>query len=161
LLFVWRTESILHLQRKENVCRRVSEDKSLEWTKNKIGGNQKNVQLTIADTDILVSRIEGNMFFIYVTVKGTPSSDTPCGLDDTTSLAVAVDSYSIYRTGINYLQDLYVAGEIDREFIDFILRYKAFELCLKTRDFPLAITYWNRFWSNLPTSSLSKCNCNG
>lgn len=127
----------------------------------KIDGNQKGLQITITDTDLLVSNMEGTMFFVYVKVKGTPTMDTPCGLDEPTVLAVCVDSYKIYRRGIEYIQETYNNCSVPRNFTDFILRYKAFEMCLKTRDFPLAITYWKKFWKTLSLPQSSKCACYG
>lgn len=128
--------------------------------KHTIEGNQKSLKITVSDLDLLVSSMEGNMFFVYITTKGTPSADTPCGLDEPIILAVCVDSYSIYRKGINYIRETYEECNVPRHFIDFILRYKAFEMCLKTRDFPLAITYWKKFWGT--TIKLdSKCSCYG
>lgn len=127
----------------------------------KIEGNHKNYKLTIKDCELLVPTIEGTMFFVYVSAKGLPTPDTPCGLDDITSLAVCVDSYGIYRRGLQYIHEVYNTCNIPRHFIDFILRYKAFELCLKTRDFPLAITYWKGFWRTFNKPEKSNCSCYG
>lgn len=127
----------------------------------KIEDNVKSLQMTIKDSDLLVPTVEGTMFFVYVTVKGTPAANTPCGLDEPTILAVCVDSYRIYRKGIEYIQETYNNCVVPKHFIDFILRYKAFEMCLKTRDFPLAITYWKGFWRTITKSGSSKCTCYG
>ena len=52
---------------------------------------------------------------------------------------------------------------INKNFIDYILRFKAFELSLKTGNYTLAIEYWEKFLKN-KTSSISKpkgCGCYG
>lgn len=128
-----------------------------------VEGNRKSLELTINDTDLLVPTMEGNMFFIYVITKGFPAPDTPCGMDEPVTLGVGVDSYRIYRKGIEYIQETYNSCNVPRHFIDFILRYKAFEMCLKTRDYPLAITYWKKFLRQLCSKSPSTntCGCHG
>lgn len=126
-----------------------------------IPGNQKRVQITIKDTDLLVPTMEGNMFFVYVIVKGVPSYNTPCGLDSPITLGVGVDTYPIYRKALKYISETYRKCDIPRAFIDFILRYKAFQICLKTRDYPLAITYWKKFTNSISVKLDNKCGCNG
>lgn len=127
----------------------------------KIEGNQKSIKLNIKDTELIVPSMEGTMFFVYILVKGLPSPDVPCGMDELVTLGVCVDSYSIYRKGLDYIKETYNRCEIPKNFIDFILRYKAFQMCLKTRDFPLAITYWNKFYKHSNKVTNSRCSCNG
>lgn len=126
-----------------------------------VEGNQKSIKLTIKDTDLLVSSMEGTMFFVYIKIKGLPTIDVPCGLDEPVTLGVCVDTYSIYRKGLDYIKEAYNSCEIPRHFVDFILRYKAFQMCLKTRDYPLAITYWNKFNKQGNKVINSKCSCHG
>lgn len=125
-----------------------------------IEGNTKSIQLTVPDTELLVSPNE-TIFFVYVTAKGTPKPETPCGLDMTVAMAACVDSYSIYRIALNYLSEAYESCSIPKHLIDFILRYKAFQISLKTRDFPLAISYWKKFVSSNISKQFNQCNCYG
>lgn len=117
--------------------------------------------MTISTLDLLVPSMNGVMFFVYVVTKGTPSSDTPCGLDNTYILGVAVDTLTVYREALNYLHDLYNSCSIHKELIDFILRYRAFQLCLKTRNFGLAIKYWNKFIKSISGKPCKTCSCHG
>lgn len=126
-----------------------------------VSGNQKKVQLTIKDMDLLVPTMEGNMFFVYVITKGVPSCDVPCSLDSSITLGVGVDAYPVYRKALKYISETYCECDIPRAFIDFILRYKAFQICLKTRDFPLAITYWKKFTSSINIKHKNRCGCHG
>ena len=126
-----------------------------------ISGNQKRVRLTIKDTQLLVKHMQGTMFFVYVLIKGTPASNTPCGLDSPVTLGVCVDTYHIYRKALKYLHELYCSCNIPKRFIDFILRYRAFQMCLKTRDYPLAITYWKKFHKSIEKPLSSGCGCDG
>lgn len=126
----------------------------------KVEGDVKSLQLAIADNELKVPQVEGTMFFVYIVTKGIPSSNTPCGLDNNPILGVGVDTYQVYRKALIYIRECYESCKVPREFIDFILRYKAFKMCLKTRDFPLAITYWNKFWKTLRKSP-TNCGCHG
>lgn len=124
-----------------------------------VEGNVKNIKLTVSDYNILVPQMEGTMFFVYIITKGTPSSDVPCGFDNPSTLGVAVDTYHIYKKGLKFIQEVYDSCDIPKYFIDFILQYKAFQMCLKTRDFPMAITYWKKFWGT--AKQPNKCTCHG
>lgn len=127
----------------------------------KIEGDKKSIQMTINKSDLLVKSMEGNMFFVYVIIKGLPSSDTPCGLDSPVTLGVGVDAYPVYRKALKYLSETYNSCQVPRALIDFILRYKAFQICLKTRDYPLAITYWKKFTNSISVKPSNGCGCHG
>lgn len=128
--------------------------------KYKTTDNIKDLILTVSDIDLLCN-LENTMFFVYVKTKGSPSIDVPCGMDNTISLGVTVDSYNIYKKALKYIKEAYNECTIPKYFIDFILRWKAFQICLKTRDYPLAITYWNKFIGSISTTKTSNCGCYG
>lgn len=126
-----------------------------------IEGNVKNIQLIIDRNELLIPSMRGVMFFVYVVTKGTPLPDTPCGCDIPVSLGVAVDSFSVYEKAMKYLSELEKSCSIPKYFIDFTLIYRAFQLCLKTRHFLLAIKYWNRLIKYSNKGTKNKCLCNG
>lgn len=125
-----------------------------------VSGNLKQVQLTIKNEQMDATIDETTMFFVYVVTKGTPSSSTPCGMDNSTTLGVSVNTYSIYRKAINYISQVYNKCDIPKHFIDFILRYRAFQVCLKAKDYRLAITYWKKFTNSNHISYANGCRCN-
>ena len=45
-----------------------------------IEGNEKSFRLELNNSNIL--SLKDNLFFIYIKVKGIPSFDTPCGLEN-------------------------------------------------------------------------------
>lgn len=127
-----------------------------------IDGNKKKLQITIPLHDVLVKNCEGQLFFVYIITKGIFAADTPCGMDEHATLGVICDTAKIYRQGIKYIQETYERCEVPRHFIDFILRYNAFKICLQTRDYPLAIAYWKRFiGTNNKAPSTKGCGCHG
>lgn len=125
-----------------------------------IEGNIKSIKVFIDEAEIY-SKIDKSLFFVYIRTKGIPSSDTPCGLDEPITLGVCADVYNIYRKGIQFIQEVYDTCEIPKNFIDFILRFKAFQMCLKTRDFLLAIKYWKMFNETNSFNVNIKCPCHG
>lgn len=125
-----------------------------------LDGNNKSIKFFIDEKEIS-AKIDGTLFFVYVKTKGIPTSDTPCGLDEPVVLGVCADVYNLYRQGILFIQETYDNCRIPKDFIDFILRFKAFQMCLKTRDFLLAIQYWKMFYDTLPPNINAKCSCHG
>ena len=78
--------------------------------------NKKRIRLELNNT--VLGDITGNMFFVYITVKGTPAADTPCGLDNVTTLGVTADLYPFYISSVNYMKELENECEPSKNFID-------------------------------------------
>lgn len=119
----------------------------------------KRIRIELPNT--LVPNLSNNLFFIYVTTKGTPSADTPCGMDNPTTIGVVFDLYRLQQLYMNYIREVESNDcIIPKEFIDQILRYKAFKLALVTGNYIQAIKYWKRFFANITLHKLvSKCPC--
>lgn len=126
-----------------------------------IGANKKTEHIIIPENELLTPSMDGTLFFVYITADGSPAFNTPCGIDKKTVVGVCYNQCNILRKGMKHMQDAYNECIIPRKYIDFILRQKAFEMCLKTENFPLAITYWNGFWESIVKSDTSKCACYG
>lgn len=81
----------------------------------------------------------GHILYVYAVIGGTPDSATPCGWDNINTLGVTLWWQPIYQMGINHMQKVVNnCCELPREFIDYILRLKSFELALRTAQYPLA-----------------------
>ena len=80
-----------------------------------------------------------NLFFVYVQVTGDYSSDTPCGMDNITTLGVVTDMKPFYQKGMQYVKELSANCNIPNNFIDYILRFNALKLSLKTGNYTNAI----------------------
>ena len=115
--------------------------------------NKNNSTLTFKD----------NLLFVYVKTNGTPASDTPCGMDEETTLGVTLYHYPIYNAMMNSIKELEKNCEVPKNFINSILRFKAFELAIDTEHYNQAIIYYNKFIKNinLNTVTSNKCNCYG
>lgn len=123
--------------------------------------SSKSVRLEL-DTGDILPNLNDNLFFVYVTVKGTPSVETPCGMDNTVTLGVVSNLYLLYQHAFNYINEINNTCAIPKNFINFILQYKAFELSIRTGHYPEAIKYWERFFKDIEKITITtNCRCYG
>lgn len=102
-----------------------------------------------------VKCISDNIYFIYVQTKGLPSIDTPCGHDVEWYSIAIIDYKYIYDRSLSYIRELIDCRcSKPRHFVDFILRFKAFEMCLISKEWERAIEYFKKYFSRD-----SGCNC--
>lgn len=103
-----------------------------------------------------------NLLFVYVKTNGTPASDTPCGMDNITTLGVVSNLYPLYQHAFSYIKELGDTCSIPKNFINYILQYKVFELAIKTGHYTKAIKYWKKFFMGIKDSVItSNCGCYG
>ena len=123
------------------------------------GNSEKRVRLELDSTALGVSLCD-TLFFIYVIAKGTPSADTPCGMDNQTTLGVVSNLYPFYRAMVNYMKEVENECEISKNFIDALLRFKALELSIRTGHYAQAIKYWNKFFKGVKSKTINTgCRC--
>lgn len=131
------------------------------YTSQKYG--KKNIRLILSAKDLGRSTLDNDIFFVYIVATGIPESCTPCGMDNSTVMGIVYNLRPMYNLGMGYIRELADNCSMPRNFIDYILRFKAFELSLRTGNYTIAIDYWKRFFKN-KTSSISKpkgCGCHG
>lgn len=135
----------------------IDEDKSYCFTYGY--EERRHVRLMLSTKDIPLN----NMLFVYAIAKGTPSPDTPCGFDNAIVMQTVVDLYPFYQNTLCFLKELDNGCEVPKGFTDMILRLKALELCIRTGNYPQAIKYWKKFFSNnnRVVVTTSNCKCNG
>lgn len=122
---------------------------------------KKRIRLELNSTSLGTS-LCNNLFFVYIVTKGTPSPDTPCGMDNDTTLAVVANLYPFYRVAVNYMKEVEDNCSISKNFIDYILRFYSLELSIKTGHYTQAIKYWNKFFKEVPiNNSNTRCKCYG
>lgn len=105
----------------------------------------RRVRLSL-DATALGVQLNNTMFFVYVISTGTPSSDAPTSTIDPMIMGTVVNLYQFYQKSIYYLKKVNNDCEVPKCFIDFILRCKALELCIKTGNYTEAIKYWKKFF---------------
>lgn len=129
-------------------------------TGEEIGGFKK-ISLTISAKELQDNNgdLNDDILYIYLVAVGTPSADTPCGMDNINTLGVALNLRPIYNSGMGYIKQVEKSCEIPKEFINFILEYKALDLALKTENYLQANKYWNKFFKNNKVISLNTSSC--
>ncbi len=122
----------------------------------------KNVRFKLSYRELGLDNLNDNILFVYIKVGGVPEPNTPCGMDNIYSVAVAVNLLPIYNMAMGFIKELSNTCTTPKGFIDMILRLKAFELSLKTGNFLTAIKQWDKlFKNNRVIQTSNKCGCNG
>lgn len=127
-----------------------------------IDGNSKSVRLELGTGDLLPT-LTDNLFFVYISTKGIPAADTPCGGDNSLYLGTVFYASNIY---CNLLKTLQLEGitscNIPKTFVNEFLKYKGLQFSLLTGDNLSAIKYFNSLLNKLQiTNNISKCRCHG
>lgn len=124
---------------------------------------RKNIRLVLKSKDLAGVNLNDNIFFVYIVATGIPAPDTPCGMDNETIMGIAYNARPLYNLGINYVRELSDTCDMPKGFINYILRYKAFELALKTGNYPIAFKYWKEFFKNKISNIVKPkgCGCHG
>lgn len=120
----------------------------------------KHLTLTLDATDL--GSLD-NLFFVYVKARGVVAPDTPCGMDTMIDMRPVLDWYPLYQQAMNYLKELGESCTTPQNFIDFILKLKGLEIALKSKNYPEAIDYYNKFFKNSKFTYSNKkkggCGC--
>jgi hypothetical protein len=121
----------------------------------------KTISITISAKEFLDNDgdLNNDILYVYLTATGSPSADTPCGMDNINTLGVALNLRPIYNSGMTYIKQVENSCEIPKGFINFILEYKALDLALKTENYIQANKYWNKFFKSNDIVSLSTNSC--
>jgi hypothetical protein len=118
--------------------------------------NLKHLRLVLGRFDL---QDLNNMFFVYVRTKGTPAPETPCGLDNMTTMGTVVNMYPFYQQAMNYIGELADKCGVSPNFTDFILKQKGLEVAIKTGNYPDAIKYYNKFFLGKSNQIVVKGGC--
>lgn len=125
------------------------------------GAGEKRVRLELTETNLGVS-LNDTLFFVYVVTSGVPAPDTPCGMDNQTTLGVVANLLPFYRSSVGFMKEIESDCDVPKGFIDTLLRFKAFELSVRTGHYSQAIKYWNRFFRNIRGGTIKTgCGCHG
>lgn len=120
--------------------------------------SRKHVRLDLNPADL--GSLDG-LFFVYVRAKGIPSADTPCGMDNITTLGTVCNMYPFYQQAMNYIKEIANNCSAPQNFTDYILKLKGLELAVRTGNYPDAIKYYNKFFSGKSKSfiKIGGCGC--
>lgn len=127
------------------------------------GGKLKGIRMTIPYNSLgETSNLDKDLLFVYVTIIGTPSSDTPCNMDLTYELGIVYNTYPFYLRGMNFIKELNSSCELPKQLIDYMLRQKVLETCIQVGDYTKAVEYWKKFFTgDYQVINLKTGSCNG
>lgn len=100
-----------------------------------------------------------DLFFIYVYTQGDPTEEIPCNIDRNPVIGVTINMKPFYEKGMNYITDLANTCNINNNFINYILQWKAFELALKTCNYEEMIYLYNKFFNGNTPITNGGCGC--
>lgn len=115
---------------------------------------RKNTRIVLPINSLKLGAINP-MFFIYVRATGTPSPDTPCGMDESVLIGTAVPMSIIYSQTMKYINEINYSCRVPQNFLNQILRAKAVELNIKTGNYLAAIDYWKRFFLHMTAAKFN------
>lgn len=142
-------------------CNAVKVDKECKcgdvYTSHKAG--IKSINLCLDKNDISSGNFNKNIFFVYVVATGVPSPCTPCGMDNSYIMNVAVNMRPLYNTAMKYVKELESDCSIPKGFIDMYLRLKAFDISLRTGNILKAIDFWKSLFKERKAITYKGCGC--
>lgn len=83
-----------------------------------------------------------HMFFVWIKAAGTPDMNTPCRLDEATTIGVTFDYGLIYQNALCFTRELTRNCQVPSDFVNFILNYAALKLAIETEHYIVAIDYF-------------------
>lgn len=136
--------------------------------KKEFDDSPKEISLILSPTDFNLeytkSNFSGDLFFVYFEGVGTPSSDTPCRLDENIILKVTFDEALLYQRVMGYTKNLVAQCAVQTDFVDFILLWNAFKASVETEHYIEAVKFFNMLFDSTTSSGYTNvkgCGCHG
>ena len=117
----------------------------------------KEVHLVV-DKNMIDADLSKDMLYVYFHVSGTPSSNTPCGLDSPYTLGVTFNEGIIYNRMMGYTKEIMNTCEVPKGFTNMILQLEAIKASIETENYASANKFYNRL-INAKSSNTSSINC--
>ena len=124
--------------------------------------NLKEVHLVV-DKNAINADLSKDMLYVYFHITGTPSSNTPCRLDEAYTLGVTFNEGAIYNRMMGYTKEIMNTCEVPKGFTNMILQLEAIKAAIETENYVSANKFYNKLMnikSSKGTSNIS-CGCHG
>lgn len=108
-----------------------------------------------------VPDFSNNMFIVTIKAGGTPSSDTPCSMQDNIIYGATFSLCKPYTRFLNSMKEVDKSCEIPMNFINDFLEFKAVTIAISTGDMNLASKNYVKYIQGIKQEKITKCNCNG
>lgn len=141
-------------------CNPVLEEEDRSYCLTYGSYEKKNVRLVLQAGDMNLGTLNDTMFFVYVIATGEPSADAPESTVSPQIMGTVTNLYPYCQSMMKSVKELVNECRIPKNFIDFSLRLKALELCIRTGNYPQAIVYWNKFFKGrMSEPAVTDCGC--
>lgn len=135
---------------------------SLNFTYNigveQVGLGFKEVHLVV-DKSAINADLSKDMLYVYFSITGIPSPDTPCRLDEIYTLGVTFNEGAIYNRMMGYTKEIINTCEVPKGFIDMILQLEAVKASIETENYASANKFYRRLINTKSSVSTSNINC--
>lgn len=139
-----------------------SKPKYFKEVSNEDGKPVKKIEVCLADYDLPGISLKDDILYVWVTTDENIIGEPPCGMDIPRKLGVCINWQYIYNLGMPFIKEAANTCSVDDNFIDYILRYRAVLLAIKTGHYTIANKYWNKFFKNKVNNyNFKPCKCNG
>lgn len=126
-----------------------------------VSGSQKSLKLSIPSTSILAN-LKNDLIFVWIVMKGSVSSGTPCGMDSMSIVKAVYNQRRIADFQLPYINEVCNSSCcIPKNLIDVILQKEALDMALSTSNNIAAIKLWSKFFTDTNLSITPMCNCHG
>lgn len=139
-----------------------STPKYVKEISNENGTPVKKIEICLPDYDLPGISLKDDILYVWVTTDENITGEPPCGMDIPRKLGVCINWQYIYNLGLPFVKEVTNNCNIADDFIDFILKYRAVLLAIKTGHYTIANKYWNKFFKNKVNNyNFKSCSCNG
>lgn len=121
---------------------------------------RKEISLNINGSEIAAD-LSSHLFFVSVVTKGTPSPDTPCGMDNQITTGVTLSLCRYYSTLLGHLKELGDTCEVPMGLVDQLLKWEALNISIASGHYTKSIEYFKKWFSNSSVTVNTGCGCHG
>lgn len=123
--------------------------------------DRRSIDIIIRNNEIL-GNLLSDLFFVYIKVRGTFASNTPCGLDKVWAMCPILYPYPLYCNMLKLLKlEEATPCTSNRAFLDYFMKFKALQFALYTQNGLRAIEYFKLLKGNVNIVHNNPCNCHG
>jgi len=127
-------------------------------------GKPKRVRLELCPKDLLLDNsqlttFDGQMLFVYVISEGTPEEGTLCSETNNILKGTVVNLKPIYDYIMSGIREIEQDCSVPQNYMNLLLQFQAVNYSIKTGNYPLAIKYWKRFFTEDKTMIINNNNC--
>ena len=126
-------------------------------------GDNKSIRLILNINELQhLTSLKNHLLFVYAVAKGTPASNTPCGLDNINTLGVITYMGDFYNYFMQNIKEVGQKCSIPQDFINALLKWEALNVSIDSGHYTQGIKYFNDWFKGGVKETVNvNCGCNG